>query len=540
MVDRAKRKRCAIYTRKSTEDGLEQDFNSLDAQREACAAYILSQASEGWEAVPELYDDGGWSGGNMDRPALVQLLDDVKAGRIDIIVVYKVDRLTRALADFAKIVEILDENEASFVSVTQSFNTTTSMGRLTLNVLLSFAQFEREVTGERIRDKVAASKKKGMWMGGGVPYGYDVEDRQLIINETEAETVRLVFERYAQLKSVPQLVDELAAKGIRTRIRIFNSGRVAGGIHFKTGTLTHLLQNPVYVGKVRHKDKIYNGAHQPIISNELFDRVQSIFAENRRDNASGKKSHNPSLLTGIITDPDGKPMNPTHAKKGSKRYRYYVTRTLPGDESDKWRMPAGEIERLVIDAIARQLVKGSCKGTDEAREMAAQLSQDRQTSIDLPAMSICEQRALLLDYKTRVSINSETIQIEITPPNLDQPVKLSIEAKLVNRGSDVRLAIAPDNGPIKRDPDPVLLRLIAHAFAAQDLLVRGISSPMVNHYKQRHLQQLVRLSFMAPDIISAIVDGTQPPDLTGRKIMRINKIPLDWAGQRKMFGFASA
>lgn len=537
MVERAKRKRCAIYTRKSTEDGLEQDFNSLDAQREACAAYILSQASEGWEAVSELYDDGGWSGGNMQRPALVQLLDDVKAGKVNIIVVYKVDRLTRALADFAKIVEILDENNASFVSVTQSFNTTTSMGRLTLNVLLSFAQFEREVTGERIRDKVAASKKKGMWMGGGVPYGYDVEERQLLINEVEAETVRLVFERYAQLKSVPQLVDELAAKDIKTRSRVFKSGRIADGIHFKTGTLTHLLQNPVYVGKVRHKDKIYDGLHQSIIADELFERVQSIFAENRRDNALGKKSRNPSLLTGIITDPDGKPMTPTHAMKGSKRYRYYVTRTSPGDKSPKWRLPAGEIERLAVDAIARQLVKGSGTETDDAREMKAQIDLDRQTSIDLPAMPISEQRRLLLDYKVQVSINSKTIQIEITPPNLDQPVKLSIEAKLVSRGSDVRLAISPDDGPIKRDPDPVLLRLVAHAFAAQDLLVRGISSPMVNHYKQRHLQQLVRLSFMAPDILSSIIDGTQPPDLTGRKIMRINKIPLDWTSQREMFGF---
>jgi len=534
------RKRCAIYTRKSTEDGLEQDFNSLDAQREACAAYILSQASEGWEAVAELYDDGGWSGGNMRRPALFQLLDDVKAGKVDIIVVYKVDRLTRALADFAKIVEILDENEASFVSVTQSFNTTTSMGRLTLNVLLSFAQFEREVTGERIRDKVAASKKKGMWMGGGVPYGYDVEERQLLINEAEAETVRFVFERYVELKSVPQLVDELAAKDIRTRTRVCKSGRIAGGIHFKTGTLTHLLQNPVYVGKVRHKDKIYDGVHQSIVAQELFYRVQSIFRTNRKDSALGKKSRNPSLLTGMIVDPDGKPMSPTHAKKGSKRYRYYVTRTLPGDESDKWRMPAGEIERLVIDAIARQLVKGTCTGNDNATEMEAQINLDHQTSIDLLAISISEQRRLLLGYKTRVAVNSGTTEIEFTLPNQDQTTKLSIEAKLVNRGSEVRLAIAPDDGPIKRDPDPVLLRLIAQAFAAQDLLVRGISSPLVDHYKRRHLQQLVRLSFMAPDIISAIVDGTQPPDLTGRKIMRINKIPLDWAGQRKMFGFASA
>ncbi len=540
MSEAKSKKRCAIYTRKSTEEGLEQDFNSLDAQREACAAYILSQSSEGWEAVPELYDDGGWSGGNMDRPALSQLLDDVKAGKVDIIVVYKVDRLTRSLADFAKIVEILDENEASFVSVTQSFNTTTSMGRLTLNVLLSFAQFEREVTGERIRDKVAASKKKGLWMGGGVPFGYDVVDRQLVINKSEANTVRLMFERYAQIRSVPDLVDEMAAKGIKTRERKWKTGKKVGGIFFKTGTLTHLLQNPVYVGKMRHKDEIYEGIHQSIISQELFDLVQSIFRTNRKDNALGKKSRNPSLLTGMITDPDGKPMTPAHASKGSKRYRYYVTRTQPGDKSPKWRLPAGEIERLVIDTIARHLATCSCSGTDDAREVEAQINQDRQTAIDLPAMSITEQRELLLNWKIRVAINAETIEIEFEPPNQDQSVKLSTKAKMVSRGSEVRLAITPDNGPIKREPDPVLLRLVAHAFAAQDLLVRGINSPMVNHYKQRHLQQLARLSFMAPDIISAIVDGTQPPDLTGRKIMRINKIPLDWAGQRKMFGFVPA
>lgn len=332
----------------------------------------------------------------------------------------------------------------------------------------------------------------------------------------------------------------MAAKDIRTRTRVCKSGRNTGGIHFKTGTLTHLLQNPIYVGKVRHKDKIYDGVHEFIISNELFECVQSIFAENRYDNALGKKSRNPSLLTGIISDPDGKPMTPTHAMKGSKRYRYYVTRTPPRDKSLKWRLPAGEIERLVIDTIARQLLTCSYSGIDNAREMEVQIDLDRQTSIDLPAMSIAEQRSLLLRYKTQVSVNSETIDTQFTPRDRGQPIKLSIEAKLVNRGSDVRLAIAPNDGPIKRDPDPVLLRLIAHAFAAQDLLIRGIPSPMVNHYKRRHLQQLVRLSFMAPDIISAIVGGTQPPDLTGRKIMRINKIPLDWAGQRKMFGVPAA
>ena len=338
MLDKKpKRKRCAIYTRKSTEDGLEQDFNSLDAQREACGAYILSQASEGWEAVTELYDDGGWSGGTMKRPALSQLLDDVTANKVDVIVVYKVDRLTRSLADFAKIVEILDEHEASFVSVTQSFNTTNSMGRLTLNVLLSFAQFEREVTGERIRDKIAASKKKGMWMGGAIPHGYKVEDRQLLVRDDEAKEVQYIFDRYAELKSVPKLVDDLAARDFRTRKRVLSSGKTLGGAHIGTGAVTLMLHNPIYIGKIRHKDKIYVGIHESIIDNDLFENVQAIFARNRRDSKLGKRSRNPSLLTGMITDPDGRPMSPTQANKGSKCYRYYSTRLKPlEDKASAW------------------------------------------------------------------------------------------------------------------------------------------------------------------------------------------------------------
>ena len=537
MADRPKKLRCAIYTRKSTEDGLEQDFNSLDAQREACAAYILSQASEGWEALSELYDDGGWSGGTMNRPAITQLLDDVTAGKVDVIIVYKVDRLTRSLADFAKIVEILDENEASFVSVTQSFNTTTSMGRLTLNVLLSFAQFEREVTGERIRDKVAASKKKGMWMGGGVPFGYEVVERQLVINQSEAEIVRWMFERYTETKSVPQLVEEMAAKGIKTRMRVWKTGKIVGGITFKTGTVTHLLRNPVYVGKVKHKENVYDGAHQPIISQELFDLVQSNFQTNRRTNALGKKSRNPSLLTGMITDPDGKPMTPTHAAKGSKRFRYYVTRTLPGDQSTKWRMPAGEIERLVVGTIAKQLGNIESDGSQSAAQLSEQLNRRRKMAKALPNVTVREQRRILLSRQIRVEVHEAAIKIWSKSSDQDEPSFVSVKAKLVSKGFDLKLAIAPDHGPPRRDPDPVLLRLIAHAFAAQDFLLSGKPSPMIAEYSPRHLQQLVRLSYLAPDIISAIIDGTQPGDLTGRKILRIGNVPLCWTAQRKLFGF---
>lgn len=411
------------------------------------------------------------------------------------------------------------------------------MGRLTLNVLLSFAQFEREVTGERIRDKVAASKKKGMWMGGGVPYGYDVEERQLVINEPEAETVRRMFQRYAELKSVPQLVDELAAKDIKTRTRIWKTGRTVGGIHFKTGTLTHLLQNPIYVGKVKHKDKIYDGEHVPIVTSELFDLVQSVFAENRRDNALGKKSSNPSLLTGMIVDPDGNPMTPAHAKKGSKRYRYYVTRKPPEDKSDKWRMPAGEIERLVIDTISRKLSCVQSNGNEAADDLSEKIEKQDALAMSLTGMHITEQLAELGDLSARVSVKQESIEIEFTPPDQDQSVSLSIKTKLVSKGRELKLAIAADRGPAKRDPDPVLLRLIAHAYAAQDQMVRGIPSPMLSDYSKRHLQQLTRLSYLAPDIISSIIDGTQPVDLTARKILRIGSLPLRWTEQRTMLGF---
>ena len=277
------KRRCAIYTRKSTDEGLEQAFNSLDAQREACAAFILSQTHEGWELSDEHYDDGGWSGGNMARPALQQLLADVAAGKVDVIVVYKVDRLTRSLADFARIVEALDKADASFVSVTQAFNTTTSMGRLTLNVLLSFAQFEREVTSERIRDKIAASKRKGMWMGGPVPIGYHLDNRKLAIDEEEAETVRHIFGRYLEVGSVGALADELAVAGIRTKVRSYKNGRSVGGVSFTRGSLAQVLQNPIFIGKVRHRNEMFEGEHPAIIDQTVWEQAQLLFATNRRE-----------------------------------------------------------------------------------------------------------------------------------------------------------------------------------------------------------------------------------------------------------------
>lgn len=326
--------RCAIYTRKSTEEGLDQTFNTLHAQREACESYIQGQRHEGWITLPTLYDDGGFSGGNMIRPALKQLMADIEAGLVDTVVVYKIDRLTRALADFAKMVDIFDnpDHPVSFVSVTQQFNTTTSMGRLTLNVLLSFAQFEREVIGERVQDKIAASKKKGMWMGGLLPLGYDHENRKLQINVQEAKTVRDIFETYLRLKSVRELKLDLDRRRIVSKVRISKMGNRTGGNVLARGALYSILRNPVYIGKIRHKQNIYDGDHAPILNMELWQQVQDLLDENQNNQDGKVYCKNSSLLAGLIFDTDGNRLAPSHAVKktasGKKRYRYYVNDKL--------------------------------------------------------------------------------------------------------------------------------------------------------------------------------------------------------------------
>ena len=317
--------RCAIYTRKSSEEGLDQSFNSLEAQREACEAYIASQKHERWRGITTHYDDGGYSGGSMERPALRQLLADIDAGKVDTVVVYKVDRLTRSLADFAKIIERFDAGQVSFVSVTQQFNTTTSMGRLTLNVLLSFAQFEREVTGERIRDKIAASKRKGMWMGGIVPVGYDVRDRKLIVNADEAAQVRKLFRLYLELGCVAKLKAQLDRDGVKSKARLSPSGMRSGGTSYSRGSLYCLLQNPIYLGKIQHRDATYAGEHDAIIPQELWDKVQDRLRANNKVRRSGSNSKSPSLLVGLLYDEEGNRFTPSHAVKGGKRYRYYVS-----------------------------------------------------------------------------------------------------------------------------------------------------------------------------------------------------------------------
>src|SRR3954464_12293593 len=426
MVERAAkgklRLRCAIYTRKSSEEGLEQEFNSLDAQREACEAFIASQRHEGWMVVRNRYDDGGFSGGTMGRPALQQLLADIAASRIDVVVVYKVDRLTRALGDFARIVELFDRHNVSFVSVTQAFNTTTSMGRLTLNVLLSFAQFEREVTGERIRDKIAASKKKGMWMGGQPSLGYDIHNRKLVVNEGEAKTVRMIFQRYAELKSARDLKAELDAAGIVSEARIAADGSPYGSQSFGRGALYAMLQNRVYRGEITHKGACYPGEHPAIVEEALFEEVQSILTANRTERVS-RHNQDPSPLTGLLFDADGERLTPSHALKKGVRYRYYVSRHLiTGDKTKPraMRLPAPGIEALIrtrIEALLADpeelisILPAEC-------DRAAIVSSAIRNAKTFASLSAVDLGLALNSFVLRISVLSDHVAITAQPDAL--------------------------------------------------------------------------------------------------------------------------
>lgn len=352
-------KTCAIYTRKSTDERLDMEFNTLDAQREACEAYIMSQRSEGWKAAPMQYDDGGFSGGSLERPALEQLIEDIKAGKINIVVVYKIDRLTRSLSDFAKLVDVFDEHGVTFVSVTQSFNTTTSMGRLTLNVLLSFAQFEREVSGERIRDKIAASKAKGMWQGGRAPFGFDVGNRRLTINEVDAPHARQVFELYLEVGCLRKLAGELKRRGIKSRERISQRGLKYGGEYFSRGALHSLLTNPVYIGKIRHIDKIHEGLHDAIIPQDLWAAVQNRLQDKAPFDRGEELQHQQNMLTGLIFDEHGRPYTPVFTNKKNRKYRYYCNQDLARDKHHpdhlRARFPAHEIESVIEKSVRSEI-----------------------------------------------------------------------------------------------------------------------------------------------------------------------------------------
>jgi DNA invertase Pin-like site-specific DNA recombinase len=545
--------RCAIYTRKSTEEGLEQDFNSLDAQHEACGAYVLSQRHEGWTPLPDIYEDGGYSGGNMDRPGLKALLADVSADKIDVIVVYKVDRLTRSLADFAKIVEILDGKGASFVSVTQAFNTTTSMGRLTLNVLLSFAQFEREVTSERIRDKVAASKAKGMWMGGPPPLGYDVVDRKLVIIKRETETVRHIFRRYLELGSAVALVDELQSDGIRSKRRKSRSGKTYGGVRITRGALYAILRNRTYVGEVTHKGHIYPGQHQAILDREIFDAAAQLLKQKGVERSLGSGSPDPSLLAGLLWDENGRRMSPSTGGKGNLRYRYYFSRTEEVAATEpRWRVSAPDIEQQVIVLLSKQL-----KATQAEIIAAGNLSAADIQRIGNLVSVIFDQlnsgvgrtlRGLLLNIVSRVELQRDSLTVKVLLGRVDSAFGEDTRTastpitSIVRTGQQVRLVIPPLQSA-EGNKSPSLIKLVTRASAARDVLMASKASTFEDlaadiGYSTEHAADLLKIGFLSPDIITAILEGRQPASLTRTKLIRWSGMPLNWAQQRKVLGFA--
>jgi site-specific DNA recombinase len=517
-------KRCAIYTRKSSEEGLDQAFNSLDAQREACEAYVKSQKSEGWRGLPGRYDDGGYSGGTMDRPGLTALLAEIAAGRIDVVVVYKIDRLTRSLADFARMVELFDRHAVSFVSVTQAFNTTTSMGRLTLNVLLSFAQFEREVTGERIRDKLAASRAKGMWMGGTVPLGYDRPadaERALVVNEAEAETVRTIFTAYLEVGSVHVLQRQLDARGIRPKRRISRTGEAMGETAFARGALFHLLRNRLYRGEIVHKGVTYPGRHPAIVDAALFDAVQARLDTGAQRQARVRNQTSKAPLAGRIVDGDGAPMSPTFTRgRRGQHYRYYVSAPLqqgrrPADSSAIRRVAGPALEGLVSATIRRLVPRA-----DEPLDLLERVEVHADTlQFLLPVAQLAGIRSRLAD--------GETAAVDAATPTM---MRLTLPLRMRLRGG--RTWVLGAAAPAAR-ADATLVRALrrAHAMLRTDaagmpMLAEAPASP--------YMRRILRLAFLAPDLQRDILAGRQPPGLTLEQLMH-RTIPYLWSEQAALF-----
>ena len=575
-ADRPKRWRCAVYTRKSSEEGLDQAFNSLDAQREACEAYIKSQVGEGWSLVRTRYDDGGISGGTMERPALQQLLADIEARKVDTVVVYKVDRLTRSLADFAKIVEVFDARGVSFVSVTQQFNTTTSMGRLTLNMLLSFAQFEREVTGERIRDKIAASKKKGMWMGGFVPLGYDAKDRSLIINEAEAKTVRTIFQLYLEHGNVRRVKDEADRLGLTTKVRPAKDGRMRGGRPLSRGHIYQLLNNPLYAGRIAHKGEVYEGQHEAAIDARTWEAVRAKLAGNAHERRTGTRAADPSLLAGLIYDERGNRFSPSHAVKNGARYRYYVSQAVlqhrDGDAGSIVRVPAREIEELVATRIAAVLkdagqvideLGDSLSPRDQKRLIVAAGKQAERWS----RMSGSKQRAFVLRIVADVTVREKEIRIVLRrnglrhallgdessidmvgapgsqagAPASGDALSLCVPTRLKLCSGEMRLVIPPGNArELRPRINAALIKALTRAHKWKHKLFSG-QAPSIcaianeEGVTERYVGRIMRLAFLAPDITEAILDGYQPADLELERLMK--GVPIGWHKQRSVLGF---
>jgi len=519
--------RCAIYTRVSTDYGLEQDFNSLDAQHDAAQAYIRSQAHASWMLIRSRYADGGYSGGSIERPALQRLLADVRARKIDVIVVYKVDRLTRSLADFAKLVELFDGHAVSFVSVTQQFNTTTSMGRLTLNVLLSFAQFEREVTSERIRDKIAASKRKGLWVGGIVPLGYATKDRKIVVVEEEAERVRTIFRRYLELGSLNRLMADLRERGIVTKLRVLKTGRAVGGIPFTRGPLAHFLRNRFYIGEVVFKGEVLPGEQPAILDRELFDAVQAKLNE-QRNNHSVARDKSKSLLIGRIYDDRGNRMSPSHVRKGGIKYRYYLSSPLlhgrPERAGSVRRVPAAEVEALVGSAVRVHL-------------------EDSTQSAD---------RDLIREHVVRVEIKADQLVVELKaaassgyPPNLvdnERPVvRIPWKKTPMKRRREIIVPAslsAHDRRPIRAETRATLIAAIARGRHWLAEIVAGTVTTVEqiaarDKCSLRQVNMTISLAFLAPNLVQAAVEGRLP---CGIGVTRLRDAPAEWSRQYAMLG----
>jgi DNA invertase Pin-like site-specific DNA recombinase len=560
MLDRTKTKilRCAIYTRKSSEEGLEQDFNSLHAQREACEAYVSSQRHEGWTALSETYDDGGFSGGSMERPALRKLLDDINDRKVDVVVVYKVDRLTRSLADFAKIVEVFDGRGVSFVSVTQQFNTTSSMGRLTLNVLLSFAQFEREVTGERIRDKIAASKKKGMWMGGWVAIGYDRKDRTLVINEAEAETVRTIFRLYLELKNVRLVEAELKRLNLRTKAYIAARGRAIGNRPFSRGHLYKILSCPLYVGEIAHQGHRYPAQHPPIIDPVMWDAVQTQLQTNSHEHRSKSNSKEISLLAGLLFDAKGNRFVATHTSKGSKRYRYYALQVdgkRPADrQRPSLRIPAPDIEAITTQELSdfltdRQRVLSTLQLTTAASaQLSGALSRASELASQLRDGDAIASRSVIERMVRRVSVAQSMIRIELEQKFLlgdavplsargDQPIILETKFDFVRRVGKTKI-IVQGSEQSEQWPAIALIKAIARGHFWFNELLSGKAASMrevaaTEGITERYVAQQMQLALLAPTLVQSFLDGAITLAASAKRLSE-HGVPINWSHQMQL------
>jgi site-specific DNA recombinase len=516
--------RCAIYTRKSTDHNLDLAFNSLDAQREACEAYIKSQAHEGWRLIPDRFDDGAFSGASLVRPALQDLMDKVRAKKIDIVVVYKVDRLTRSLADFAKLVELFDEHEVSFVSVTQSFNTTSSMGRLTLNVLLSFAQFEREVIGERVRDKISASKRRGIWVGGPIPLGYRSVAKKLEVVPEDAALVRKIFEDYLRLGSIGALSASLEQENIKPRPRQLSTGRTIAAERFMVGPLALMLKNRFYIGDVVYRGEINKGEHDPILDQDLFEAVQARLAEGAIKRMTAR-SESSAILTGLIFDDRGNPMSPSHASKKGVRYRYYISHALLQNRKAATgsiaRVSAPDVEALVVGAVRRKLAD-SAEVTDRA------LAQQHLRRIIVhPAKLAIEIRSTeTIDDQDQSGISAEILTLPFTP----------------NLPRQKGVTHAPANsGAIDHETRDTLMQAIARARGWMDSIMAGTVASFKDiaaseNLAERHIRRVAVLAYLSPKVLRAIIDGVAPGGLTVSRLTQA--LPHAWSEQEAMFGLS--